>query len=128
MGYPLIIEVVKLTLEQRRNVGKIKNFNCSSFWLTYRILIRIHHFRNLVPSSISLIICWKLLIPNLGSQSLKNYFSFSKGRGDTVIKSSDYRIRLSGILGKAQKPLFALVSLPNRVVIETGYCGNYKVL
>lgn len=70
----------------------------------------------------------KIVIPNLGSQSLKKYFSFSNGRGDTVIKSSDYRIRLSGILGKAQKPLFALVSLPNRVVIEIGYCGNYNVL
>lgn len=45
-----------------------------------------------------------------------------------MIRSSDYRIRLSGILGKAQKLLFALVSLPNRVVIEIGYCGNYNVL
>ena len=45
-----------------------------------------------------------------------------------MIKSSYYRIILSGVLGKAQKPLFALDSLPNRVVIETEYCENYNVL
>lgn len=45
-----------------------------------------------------------------------------------LIKSSDYGIRLSAVLGKAQKPLFALVSLPKRVVIEIEYCGNYNAL
>lgn len=45
-----------------------------------------------------------------------------------MIKSSDYRIRLSGVFGKTKKPLFALVSIPNKVVIEIGYCGDYNVL